>query len=47
MAFGVAVFLALTWGIWQAQSILTRDSTFVLDGVFALSDLGLGGSCRF
>jgi hypothetical protein len=24
MAFGVAVFLALTWGIWQAQSILIK-----------------------
>src|SRR5258708_6102190 len=24
MAFGVAVFLALTWGIWRAQPILTR-----------------------
>jgi membrane protease YdiL (CAAX protease family) len=24
MAFGVAVFLAMTWGIWQAQPILTR-----------------------
>jgi hypothetical protein len=24
MAFGVTVFLALTWGIWQAQPILTR-----------------------
>jgi membrane protease YdiL (CAAX protease family) len=23
-AFGVAVFLAMTWGIWQAQPILTR-----------------------